>query len=1232
MRSRLLVIPSVADIESFSQLVTHLSHYFSHVDFERIAIPIDASLIDEATSWLASPTTLPGVAPQALERIAATRDRITLRTWPSNLDPPALTTDLILDWDVNRSELEPWATLKKQYRVNRTRFEVDWRGIRQGGSWFAEASKVVTQGRAFNVEAARQFQELTERIGPVDRAFVIGTGPSAAEAANYDLSAGVRIVCNTMVLDDELMSHISPHILTFADPIFHFGPSTYAWQFQRAVVEQSKKHDFTIVTTERYVPLLTAHLPELEGRIIGLRQGITTWGDNFDLHRQPAVRPYPNVLTMLMLPLAASFARSVDLIGFDGRAPGDSGFWKHGSTVQLGAELEEIRYVHPGFFDVDYDDYYGTHVAQVEAMIRHLEDRGIEVRSVTDSMMAPLRRRPRVREAPVVVDDNAVPKARLVSITPDWVDDFGHYGPFERRLHQAATDAGIEHIAFGSAAMTPIEDWQIPFFTDPGTNRGGGRFADEVLAALATVSLGEGSVVVFYAADVWHLPPLFAAAVRHPSVRFVVNLMKAHGWIYSALHEGNPWARSLADHLGSVLSVAKGTNVDITVDTQALADDVNSLIGVTPVLWPMMAVATAPGEPASNRVDGDAVRIVSPVHAHSDKGFFDVLSLSRLLKERIDRGDLAVTVRHAPQPTPIGRGIDDLADKFAGLGVDVIRQNLSDEGFANLIRSADVVLIPYKRRPFRTRTSGVVLDAILAGKPVVSVKDTWAGELVERYDAGSTYEEGDIEAMRSALDAIIEDLDSYRQQVASIRKTVEFEFAPARLVEFLVARAASPAASPSVEEVDELRRDAMGLRDLYSWRTRNDDSRMIDLAVVQDDRTRSHETFKDQINSLEHSLEWHRRTEVPDTSPDADLNKMVYPRPAHARIDECKLVALMIDPMGVGAGRMVDVGAHHGSALNHFLSKGWAIQAFEPDSRHYEYLEAHYGNDERVTLDSRAVTEVSGQRRALYISEESTGVSALAPFLDSHHEAETVETIALRDVMADRHVDVLKIDTEGFDLAVLDGFPWERDTPDVVICEFEDRKSVPLGYSLSDLGDFLIDHGYQVWMSEWHPVIRYGQKHDWHRLVEYPSDPASPEAWGNFIAFKNPRAHKTVAAALASCIQVDEPGQVEVQTDLKPVAPLPRSAVDVGKDRILSPDHASSTILRRTVQRLRAGVASLRGVLRPILLTSVVLAVVSAGLAIFDQLQLALVVGAASVAAASAGILVLAVRLERRSR
>jgi hypothetical protein len=44
-------------------------------------------------------------------------------------------------------------------------------------------------------------------------------------------------------------------------------------------------------------------------------------------------------------------------------------------------------------------------------------------------------------------------------------------------------------------------------------------------------------------------------------------------------------------------------------------------------------------------------------------------------------------------------------------------------------------------------------------------------------------------------------------------------------------------------------------------------------------------------------------------------------------------------------------------------------------------------------------------------------------------------------------VDFLKIDTESHDLFVHQGYPWECGKPAVIECEFEDAKTVPLGYT-----------------------------------------------------------------------------------------------------------------------------------------------------------------------------------------
>ena len=136
------------------------------------------------------------------------------------------------------------------------------------------------------------------------------------------------------------------------------------------------------------------------------------------------------------------------------------------------------------------------------------------------------------------------------------------------------------------------------------------------------------------------------------------------------------------------------------------------------------------------------------------------------------------------------------------------------------------------------------------------------------------------------------------------------------------------------------------------------------------------------------------------------------------------------------------------------------------------------------------MSNVTGEKVPFYVSAESTGISGLSAFRDSHVAIGHVETVALRDVVDIDRVDVLKIDTEGHEKFVLEGFPWDRLRPNVIIAEFENAKTRPLGYDTEELVRFLRDRGYQVWVSEWHPIVRYGIQHQWHRLVNSRGPPS----------------------------------------------------------------------------------------------------------------------------------------------
>ena len=154
-----------------------------------------------------------------------------------------------------------------------------------------------------------------------------------------------------------------------------------------------------------------------------------------------------------------------------------------------------------------------------------------------------------------------------------------------------------------------------------------------------------------------------------------------------------------------------------------------------------------------------------------------------------------------------------------------------------------------------------------------------------------------------------------------------------------------------------------------------------------------------------------------------------------------------------------------------------------------------------ATIDPRAISETDGQTVSLFTSNVSTGISTLSPFHASHEITASVETVRL-DTFLQQHqidqVDFLKIDIEGFDLFALRSFPWATHRPKAIVCEFEDRKTVQLGYDVVEMVRFIRDQGYEVVVSEWEPIVEYGQQHIWRRFTQFP-DELPENAWGNLI-------------------------------------------------------------------------------------------------------------------------------------
>lgn len=195
------------------------------------------------------------------------------------------------------------------------------------------------------------------------------------------------------------------------------------------------------------------------------------------------------------------------------------------------------------------------------------------------------------------------------------------------------------------------------------------------------------------------------------------------------------------------------------------------------------------------------------------------------------------------------------------------------------------------------------------------------------------------------------------------------------------------------------------------------------------------------------------------------------------------------------------------------------MHAFEPDPDNRAVLERLWGNHPGIRIDPRAVGSEEARAAPFFASDESTGISGLSAFTAGHRCIGAVDVVTLRRIEAERNissVEFFKIDTEGYDLFVLQGFPWERLHPEVVLCEFDDAKTLSLGYDVYHLCAFLAGRGYSLLVSEWHPILRYGIRHQFRRLVSYPASLSSSGAWGNVLAFRTPSDEQRLRVCLSA--------------------------------------------------------------------------------------------------------------------
>lgn len=99
-----------------------------------------------------------------------------------------------------------------------------------------------------------------------------------------------------------------------------------------------------------------------------------------------------------------------------------------------------------------------------------------------------------------------------------------------------------------------------------------------------------------------------------------------------------------------------------------------------------------------------------------------------------------------------------------------------------------LVLAPYAREQFASQVSGVVLDALLHGAPVIATRGTWPGAQVERFGAGITIGERTVPALAAAIDRVFSEWPRHAERACAAATVLAREHDPDRLLAVLTGR------------------------------------------------------------------------------------------------------------------------------------------------------------------------------------------------------------------------------------------------------------------------------------------------------------------------------------------------------------------------------------------------------------------------------------------------------------
>jgi len=234
--------------------------------------------------------------------------------------------------------------------------------------------------------------------------------------------------------------------------------------------------------------------------------------------------------------------------------------------------------------------------------------------------------------------------------------------------------------------------------------------------------------------------------------------------------------------------------ITLLTETISLCKLLQESYGLTALNSFLLPASIHPDEPLNNQRFSkvSSIKIGYLGSFRKEKGAFKLPTILADLKKLLNNSYTDLTLEFVMQKPIFKSKIGELiysiwlnyslrntAKANQKIKLSTLDKVLSHEAFVDAIHSVDLLIVPYELKAYRARGSSIIIDGVLAGKPVVYTDGIGHSELLEFGNAEAAIEVADF---APKIMSIVQNMDSYyanavkaqRILFAQIRKSADF--------------------------------------------------------------------------------------------------------------------------------------------------------------------------------------------------------------------------------------------------------------------------------------------------------------------------------------------------------------------------------------------------------------------------------------------------------------------------